>query len=545
MFHKLLTRIIIVLLCYSNASNAAQDCPENCSCDNYMLKCGHESINNFDIGTLKSLHAEQAATFTSVDLSTNQLDSLNFDDFFAFTNMRTLKVEDNNISTLSGAANLTSLKSLFLAYNSIGSSKDISSNVFSGMPNLSELDLSSNSISNLPAKVFPKTLQLLKIGNNPLKKLSLENFNGGKNSSLISLDVEESPALSVDLHSFFIKDSPLENFSGSRIESVGSNLTGCVMESKGSCHYGSTRNIKLTNSDLSVEWGSLLAVFPNALTIDLSSNKIDHYVLSHWMAFLRTLKLTNNNIERLPNQMHEHFLNLRHLDLSENKITSINKMLYLSNIETLLLNENNISSIAPKGLLYNQNLKLLDLRNNRLKFLNRSAIPLDHNYTLRISDNPFECHCSWTINYEVLGASLMNPEGTVCSRLGHCELCPDSDSKKVLSLIKYDEVYGEERDPISNCLVSNHTLQDMTITKSKSEVAEFFTTKFDDKKESQTEIPTKEAADSHAPVATTVLLVLIVVVLTAGVVIGVAVLYRRGYFERFTTSIQQYSLQPR
>jgi len=188
MFHKLLTRIIIVLLYYSNKSNAeaVQDCPENCSCDNYMLKCGHESINNFDIATLKYFTLEQAATFTSVDLSTNQLDKLNFDDFSTFKNIKTLKFEDNNISTLSGTANLTSLKSLFLAYNSIGSGEDISSNVFSGMPNLSELDLSSNSISNLPAKVFPKTLKILKIGNNPLEKLSLENFKGGKDISLTS-----------------------------------------------------------------------------------------------------------------------------------------------------------------------------------------------------------------------------------------------------------------------------------------------------------------------------------------------------------------------
>ena len=562
MFQKVLTGIIIVLLYCSKLSHAEQvrNCPENCSCDNHMLKCGHELINNFDIDKLKSFTVEEAALFTSVDLSTNQLKSLNFDDFSAFVNMRTLKVEDNNISNLFGVANLTSLKTLLLAYNSIGSSKDISSGVFSGMLNLSELDLSSNSILNLPTNVFPKTLKSLKIGNNPLKKMSLENFIGGKNSSITSLDVEESPALSVDLNSFFVKDSPLENFTGSKIESVGSKLASCVLDNKGYCHYSKTKNIRVSNSNLGVKWGTLLSVFPNALKFDLSTNKIDHYILTHWMPFLKILILSENNIEILPSQMHENFLNLRYLDLAKNKITSINKILFLSKIETLLLPSNNISYIVPKALSSNNHLKVLDLSGNDLKFLNISAVPLDHKYKLRITGNPLECHCSWTINYEVLGDSVLNPEGTICRYLGRCLLCPSSESKKILYEVKNDETLGDKLDPKSNCFVSNHTVEVFPTSKSKNESTQrsenYFTTKYDNKKESSTKKPAtvnetvimskdRKNPESGSSAATTVSLVLIAVVLIIGMIVGGAVLYRRGYFERLTTSIQQYSLQPR
>lgn len=138
-------------------------------------------INNNDISMLNDKALSGLRTLKKFDLSSNRIVAIP-PDFFKdqSASLESVLLGNNSISALSPGlfGNLKQLNTLDFSYNKL-TSKSINNSTFRGLIRLVLLDLSSNEITRLDSAIFSDlyTLQILSLRNNLLENIEADTFS--------------------------------------------------------------------------------------------------------------------------------------------------------------------------------------------------------------------------------------------------------------------------------------------------------------------------------------------------------------------------------
>lgn len=182
---------------------------------------------NLSRNSLTSVKFSGPSNLTELDISMNSLSDLPLDTFKELNNLKVLKLSWNpqifkNLSP-SAFRGLTSLEILELKTCKID---EISGLTFYLLENLLELDLSHNSIWDLPYMFLFRelvNLKILKINSNSLEKIKSTTFKELK--SLTILDLSHNMINKIDQNSFsFLENLEKLNLGSNRIEMLEINM---------------------------------------------------------------------------------------------------------------------------------------------------------------------------------------------------------------------------------------------------------------------------------------------------------------------------------
>ena len=283
--------------------------------------------------------------------------------FRGLTNLRTLYLDSNNLTTLPDGAfrGLTDLWALVLRNNALTT---LPAAVFTKLPNLEHLGLGSNPFRTLPEDVFRSltNLQALDLTNSSLTTLPEGVFRGLTNLQTLDLTATSLTTLPEDV---FRDLSNLEtlrlvnNFLTTLPEGVFRSLTNLQ-----------TLNL-FYNRFLTTLPEGVFRSLTNLQTLDLSYSNLLALPESVFSSLtnLQTLRFRGgNSLTELPENVFSSLTNLRTLYLDSNNLTTLPEGVFrgLTNLQTLNLAYNSLTTL-PEGVFRDlTNLQTLDLSYNFL-----------------------------------------------------------------------------------------------------------------------------------------------------------------------------------
>ncbi|KAK6184894.1 hypothetical protein SNE40_007253 [Patella caerulea] len=305
-------------------------------------------------------HTEAHPSVTFLNLSDNDLEVISQSLFsYRYPSLRFLDISNNDIKAIhahafSGLENLTHLN---LSWNRI----KIKSNEFYGnlndLTNIETLDLGNNMLTNLDDYVFGNLTKLehLHLDNNHISNITSDAF--ARLRSLVSLNLENNLI-------YHFNDSVFENLTSLRMLNLSRN---------------NIDTIRYCEFPLSLE------------KLDISFNRIVDF--PERLFYVKQLILTSNRITHIPSGSFSKMHSLEVLSLKYNRITSLANFMFsgLDNLNLLDISNNFIddidSSDAFKGL---DSLRILDLRDNKINRLDGlfRKSSLNSLAELRLSNNP-------------------------------------------------------------------------------------------------------------------------------------------------------------
>ena len=327
-----------------------------------------EIVRRAGVSNCMLVGSHDLAAIWWLDLSSDQITSLQEGDFDGLTGMYRLDVGANSLTSLPEGifAGLTGLRELFLHFNALTT---LPEGVFQGLANLEWLTLHQNDLAALPPRVFDglSRLKQLSLISNSISTLPETVFQGL--SSLEDLHLGSSGIASV----------PEGLFTGlARLEWLqlqGNNLKSLppgVFSQLG----------RLETLDLRF---NLLATLPEHLFADLGALRTLQIDRNNLRSLpkgllagprqLESLNLSHNPLESLPGRVFARLAALRQLDLGSNRLTALPEGVFsgLTSLEVLKLEANRLGQLSS-GLFGDlPNLELLSLAENSLDALPAQA----------------------------------------------------------------------------------------------------------------------------------------------------------------------------
>ena len=227
---------------------------------------------------------------------------------------------------------LSALQVLLLNDNDVTFLHDI---IIRQFKNLGILDISWNSIVDIPNGIFASNNQLisLNIANNRITSINKDSFAGLQNLSKLDLKYNEI---------YHIHHSALSHLSS------------------------------LVQLNMSYNSIKQLPEFPRSMVIlDLRGNnltEIDSHAFDG-LADLAGINLMSNYLQYLPNDLFKTNTRLQFLHLAKNSLTTLDYHIFppLSQVEVIILHHNNFTEVVSLPDEYFPRLKTLDLGNNKIK----------------------------------------------------------------------------------------------------------------------------------------------------------------------------------
>ncbi len=255
------------------------------------------------------------------------------------TNIVHLELSNNHVKCLKTLPSLPQLKALYLNDNDL---KIVETRLCNHVPKLKMLDLSSNSLSEIP-KCLPMTLEVLHVSDNKIRTVFSEDF-----TNLVNLE---------ELH-----------LDGNTIRQIDSQSFGANLES---------------------------IVLPSLNKLALNNNKLKDIDGESFIKLvdLKAITLSNNRLQSLTASMFKGLKRLEFLDINNNNLSKIENSTFksLSSLKVLYLSQNSLSEV-PHGLPF---LEWLDLSRNRIMFVNETQSNTDI-YPIEVvnlAHNPLHCDC--------------------------------------------------------------------------------------------------------------------------------------------------------
>jgi hypothetical protein len=174
---------------------------------------------------LKELRNNSFIYFPSLenlDLSHNQIESLNVFVFHPLTTLNELKLDHNNLQILEAGvfSSQKNLRILSLSYNRLESLRN---EILSSLVMLEELHVNNNRLNNLDSRCFVslETMTFLNLSGNHLNVLPASVFTYQKKLTELHLDKNNISTLSAEL---FLPTTQIEilSFSGNKIRNISS-----------------------------------------------------------------------------------------------------------------------------------------------------------------------------------------------------------------------------------------------------------------------------------------------------------------------------------
>ena len=269
-------------------------------------------------------------------------------------NLQQLDISSNKISKIERLDNLPSLQQLDISYNQISKLENLDN-----LPSLQQLDISSNKISKIERLDNLPSLQQLNISHNQITKL--ENLD--KLPNLQELNISSN------------KITKLENLDGlpnlQQLELIGNQITKLENLDKlpnlQQLDVRSNQITKLENLDK----------LPNLQQLNISSNvivkgKITKLENLDKLPNLQQLNISSNQITKIESTVD--LPSLQRLDLGSNLITKLENLDKLPSLQQLNIWDNKITKLENLDKL--PNLQQLDVRSNQItKLENLDKLP--------------------------------------------------------------------------------------------------------------------------------------------------------------------------
>lgn len=311
---KMRVAIAMVLAMAFIVAAASATCPPLvCSCSKQ-----EKSANCSSRGLLKPPPG-LPSDLVSLDLSRNELETVNTTEIFALADLEELDLSSNMLVNMAFSGVHYKLRKLDLSSNNISSVKSLR---IDGLVHLMELNLANNKIISLPPDAFP--------GGGFLRTLNL------KNNRIVSLD------------------------------------EGCMD------NLNSLENLILNRNSLSSFPKGLFQNMRSLLVLELNKNKFVEIqgLTFHGLENLKILRFKRNQIEFLMDGAFFGLSNIEELSLDRNKINRVNKgWLYgLSTLRYLSLANNDVDFVDEDAWEFCRVLDKLDLRSNKLQLLDRLTL---------------------------------------------------------------------------------------------------------------------------------------------------------------------------
>jgi len=386
--------------------------PLLCSCFDRGANCTRKGFLVYPAGL--PLHIQ------SLDLTSNDLVSMNATELELYPHLETLVLRRNKISKFSSGPNNV-LRHLDLSYNRIASlSRGVDLSLLEAV---THLDLSNNQITTVPPSSFPsgKRLQILQLSNNQIQLLEDSCFrqlvnlqelriNKNKLSSLPKTVFNSLGSLRVlELSRNKLVKIPGLTFLGLRSVRILKLRKNSIKFLMDGAFYGLDAMEQLyldRNQVTSVIKGWLYGV--NKLRqLSLAYNKVDYIEDDSW-EFCRELwqlDLRGNALKIVERDILRKLPSLTHLDLGENLISHIDAehtFAEVTRLEVLRLDGNQLSHTiedTPNTFDSLVSLRVLSLSGNAIKSVGRHALTglrsleqldLSENVISTIQENPFE-----------------------------------------------------------------------------------------------------------------------------------------------------------
>jgi len=258
-----------------------------------------------DENTVKIAGTEYDITKTELNLSKKGLRSVDLKDLAKMTELRSLKLSDNAITSLDFLRTLTGLESLDLSKNDISDLSPLSS-----LTELYSLHLDSNSIKNYEPLYSLRKLASLTISGMEISEKTLNELKKALPNCVIYS--EEA-----------VKDIEELTLGGKTFKSDATSLD--------------LSNLGITDI-------SELSKCTELETLNLSGNSVKTLTALLELPKLRYLDLSDNNVSDIRPLMN---LNaLEYLNLDDNSVTSIAALAELGSLKELVLSENALKSFS-------------------------------------------------------------------------------------------------------------------------------------------------------------------------------------------------------
>ncbi|XP_072015156.1 uncharacterized protein [Amphiura filiformis] len=362
--------------------------PKGLPCKVYnrtALDCRNRKLTH--IPSLKYANAK------SLDLSYNELGTVNGTSFIHLDQLEELDLSGNSISNISFGAYL-SLRVLDLRFNMI---RNIGTNTFAGLNKLETLDLSVNSISNISFDAY-LSLRVLDLSYNKIRNIGTDTFAGL--NKLETLDLSDNSISNISFDAYL--SLRVLDLSYNKIRNIGTNTFAglnkletldlrwydeCEPPSVLTLHGSPFRSTTLLKK-LTLAGSCLFSLPPSVFDglhelqeLDISWNEIGSLPMNVFRGLtnLTHLDVSINNVSGLlPAVVFQDLISLEYLDISSNKISNF---IMPDITETLLVNlkyldlSGNIISSLPETLFENlMHLTYLDISFNRLTSIPCKAI---------------------------------------------------------------------------------------------------------------------------------------------------------------------------
>jgi len=341
-----------------------------------------------------------------IDISNNQLSTL-LPSIFTSSKLIRLSVANNSITSLPAQvfANQENLQYLDLSGNILTSS-EIKPNLFAGLSNLLELDLSQNQLDKLRKKLFwdLESLEKLRISHNKIREIPNKLFKSQSKLKTLSLSKNLLTQLTTDallgielLNHLMLDNNLLEEID----EQVFTNLSSLSLLDLSNNNLLNVpkslrflRNLK--SIDLSRNFISDLQgiPLPQLWRLNLSKNKIGNVSATALkeLISLQILDLSNNNIEEVERGAFDFFdftKLIRAVRLDGNYLERMDSLFHqLPNLTWLNISDNRIEvfdyAMVPRNLLW------LDIHKNRIQSL-ENYFGIDDGTTVQHIDAGFNC----------------------------------------------------------------------------------------------------------------------------------------------------------
>ena len=376
------------------------------------------------------------------DVSTNLLVKFTSITDLTFNYCKFSELKDNTFLPVNDLRNLT-IRSHNIDEDSL--SLNTSPGAFSSLSLLESLDLSTNSIWEIPVGLFCglSTLRTLLLSENHLHDLTqlgfmVENSNKDINnptctSDLTKLDLSRNDVEVVSggalkglsrLEELLIKNNKLGKVDDTAFEGLSSlhtlDLSGnklvalpqdAFLPTPKLMYFRAANNslsvlapglfrglqhlveLDLSYNDLRSEWltESSFQGLIRLMALDLSHNKIDslNVQVLQDMYSVQVLVLSHNTLTEIPPNAFSSCVNLHRLDLSHNKIRVIGEKSFhgMNVLSFLALDNNNIVSIHSGAFTNLTSLHDLNINGNRLSAMPEAIASLRYLHTLDLGDN--------------------------------------------------------------------------------------------------------------------------------------------------------------
>ena len=300
----------------------------------------------YDSGKVVLICGEQYDVETTVlDLSGKGVRSGRLADVGKLTQLTSLKLSDNKLTTLDFLEPLEKLVSLDLSNNEI---TDISA--LAGLKSLRTLHLDGNDIEDFTPLYGLNKLTMLTICDIEIKESQLKQLKERLPGCVIYSDAAKEDIIDITLGGKTFKSNVTElDLSGSGVKDI-SLLSVC------------TKLTKLDLSDNSISDISALVDIPGLTELDLSNNSISDISPLVSMTKLTTLDLSNNSIKSVAAL--KELTKLTELQIGGNKLGSFTVVGKLTALKTLGLNDTGLKDSDLSSLYTLKDLKKLNIEDN-------------------------------------------------------------------------------------------------------------------------------------------------------------------------------------